>query len=177
MAVLTGEHKAYILKQVASFNISAKAIAKELGNAEIAMIHGFKTVKKLSRQTVWAHIQIIDPIVIEKVQNAFLSDFSDIPLVYKKVRLKELSDMYMKLKDNKGKIDVITRRNMMINILNQIRVHGGEEIDRLIDALTNCGDTNVTNNYHIDISGRTDADKSTIRDNINAAYNFNRSRF
>lgn len=119
---LTERHRDILCNQVAEFNNSPTKLAEWFQDKENAERYGFKPVS-VSIPRIHQLIQKIDPDVIHEKRQAYLSNFEDIPLSYKKLRVLELSKLYVQAEG-------LTAKQ---SILRDIHTEMGENLEKMRD--------------------------------------------
>jgi len=116
-------HKEVLCNQVAEFNTSPTQLAEWFQDKENAERYGFEPVS-VSIPRIFQLIKKIDPNLIHEKRQAYLANFDDIPLSYKKMRVVELAKLYAAAKGMTAKQ----------SILRDIHNEMGENIEKMRDV-------------------------------------------
>lgn len=125
---INGKHHRFIKQQIASFQINQTEITKMLSDPKIAADNEFNPIT-VTRQAVQIAISQYDKAELGQMRAVYLTDYGDIPLAFRKERIKELVRMYNKLANQRKTI------TLRAGLLRQIKDEVGEDIDKLAEAL------------------------------------------
>jgi len=156
---------------MAAFNNSSTTIRDMLRDDDTATRFGFSPVI-VSQQAVSKKMSKFTPDEINEERKRFLEDFTDTPLAFKKVRVKELCDIYKKLVNDPiayGKGVVKAR----LQVLRDIKAEIGEDIEKLADALRHNGDQHLTFNF----GALSDDERDRIRREVDSLWSPASNRF
>jgi len=141
---LQEQHHHFVRSQIGAFVLSPSTIRDRLESKEYGEEYGFTPIK-VTTGCVRKVINAIPPITLSQMQAAFLQDFTRVPLAHKKNRIEELSVLYEKVDSLVGKngdeISDIVKLRQKLAILRQIQDEAGDDVERLIEALTSRGVT------------------------------------
>lgn len=150
---LNDRHRQFILHCLASFDTSPSSITRRLNDREEADRFCFKPVK-VSVQAVHQAARRMSTDEIAVARARFLVQYDDAPFAHKKMRVLELTRLYegvdkltktLKMGDVMTEVDIssLTKTRMKCEILNQIRVEMGEDMDKIADAIRSIKSENV----------------------------------
>ncbi len=162
-------HKLFMLQEIAEFNDSPKAIRDLLADPEVAERHQFRPLTDISYSRIYKIVTGFDKQLVAKKRAEYLVNFNDVPLAFKKCRLKELQKLYDDLSKNAMSYGKGVLRKK-IDILSLMARETNEDFDKLIDAI------NLANNHSGDvvtnviINNFTAEQQKTINRNLESAF-------
>lgn len=174
---LTGDHRRFILQQVAAFERSPSLITRRLASAKWGEDFNFTPVQ-MSTSRVHAVMQRLDPELIKAARLDYLDNFDRIPLAFKKERILYLVDLLKKTKKLKtndmfgNKIDAsdVTKIDRQMALIRQIKDEVGEDADKLADAIARSGQQVFVSAFIQDFQQKPREDQDAIRKETAAFY-------
>ncbi len=179
---LTAEHRTFLRHQLSRLQIKPTELAPRLNDPKYAEEHGFPLLK-VCYQTVQAYIKTIPKFEMAQLQAAYLTDFSDTPLAWKKIRIIELIKIYLSIDSGgmvrkvKGKdgadveldLTPAAKASMKITVLKQIKDEVGEDVDKMAEALRGISVSHQYNIFNLDGSGNG-ADRQKLNRNLETIF-------
>ena len=157
---LTAEHRTFLRHQLSRLEIKPTELAPRLNDPVYAEEHGFPLLK-VCYQTVQAYIKTIPKMEMAQMQAVYLTDFSDTPLAFKKIRIIELVKIYLSIETMtretpKGKIVKLTAKAQAafkMDVLKQLKDEVGEDVDKMAEALRGISVSHQHNIFNLDGNG------------------------
>lgn len=157
---LLPEHRLFLKHQLSRLEISPLDLRDRLNDPKFAEEHEFPLIK-VCYQTVQRFIKSIPKMEMAQMQAVYLTDFSDTPLAWKKIRIQELIKIYLSIENMtretpKGKLVNLTERGkatFKMNVLKQLKDEVGEDVETMAEAMRGISVSHQHNIFNLDGTG------------------------